>query len=205
MDNAFLLGLGVIAVLGVGLLGGWWMGRRRQQQLQRELERLRLALQHSHTEGQQREDALQRSQQELQRSREELSRLREELQRSQQDFLRSQEESRQYRTQITQHFTQTAELLQTLTLNYRAVYEHLATGAAALCDGQVTTLTPETLRERLLAPPSEATAAEEVVAPQSLVPTPDAEQPPALSSQDPPQGPNRASLSPGLQESPEIT
>jgi uncharacterized membrane-anchored protein YhcB (DUF1043 family) len=168
MDNAFLFGLIVIAALGVGLLGGWWMGRPRR----RELERLQLALHHSHNELQQREELLRRGQKDLQRSREELQ--------------RSQEEVQQYRTQVTQHFTQTAELLQTLTLNYRAVYEHLAEGAAALCDGQVTSLTPETLRERLLAPPTETTAAAEVTTPQSLVTTPDTEQPPALAAQDPP-------------------
>jgi uncharacterized membrane-anchored protein YhcB (DUF1043 family) len=67
----------------------------------------------------------------------------------------SQQELRQYRTHVTQHFTQTADLLQTLTADYRAVYEHLAAGAEALCAGQVSALSPEALRERLLAAPSE--------------------------------------------------
>lgn len=185
MDNTFLFGLSVVAMLGAGAMVGWLMGRSRQRLLQRELEQLQTALQHSRNEVQQREEALQRTRQEFQRSREELHQQQEELQRSQQDFLRSQEESRQYRTHVTQHFTQTADLLQTLTLNYRAVYEHLAAGAAVLCDGQVKTLTPETLRERLLAPPREEPAAEGVAIPQPPVSVPDAEQQPASSAQDP--------------------
>jgi uncharacterized membrane-anchored protein YhcB (DUF1043 family) len=177
MDHMFLFGLAILAILGAGFIVGFLVGRSRQRLLQREIAQLQLALQRSQSEEQQREEAFQRSQQDLQRSR-------EELQRNQQDFLRSQEESGQYRTQVTQHFRQTADLLQTLTLNYRAMYDHLAVGAAALCDGQVKTLTAETLRERLLAPPNEETAAEGVAMPQPPATIPDAEQPPALSSQD---------------------
>lgn len=185
MDNAFLFGFGVVALLGAGGLGGWLMGWSRQHRCQREREQLQSALHQSYTERQEREEALQRSQQELQQSREELRQQQEELHRSQQEVRRRQAEAEQYRTQVTQHFTQTADLLQTLTLNYRGVYEHLAAGAAALCDGQVKTLTPETLRERLLAPPQQGTAGEEVVAAPSLVPPPNAELPLPLSSQDP--------------------
>ncbi len=39
-----------------------------------------------------------------------------------------------YRDQVTQHFMQTSSLVQTMTESYRAVYEHLATGARHLCD-----------------------------------------------------------------------
>lgn len=186
MSNTFLLGLAVVAMFGSGLMIGWWMGRSRQRPLQRELEQVRTALQHSRSETQQREAALQRTQQELQQSREELRQQQEELQRSQQEFLRSQEEARQYRTHVTQHFTQTADLLQTLTLNYRTVYEHLAAGAEALCDGQVKTLTPETLRERLLAPPKEDVVAEEANAPQPQTLVAEPEQPLSSTAQDSP-------------------
>jgi uncharacterized membrane-anchored protein YhcB (DUF1043 family) len=185
MNNAFLFGLAAVTMLGAGVMVGLLIGRSRQRLLQRELEQLQSALQRSRSEVQQREEALQRSQQELQRSQEELHQRQEALQRSQQDFLHSQEKSRQYRTHVTQHFTQTADLLQTLTLNYRTVYEHLAAGAEVLCEGQVKTLTPETLRERLLAPPREETAAEGAAIPQPLTAVPDAEQPPASSAQDP--------------------
>ena len=38
-----------------------------------------------------------------------------------------------YRGQVNQHFSQTSELFQSLTERYRAVYQHLATGAHGLC------------------------------------------------------------------------
>jgi len=145
------------------------MGRSRRRLLQRRLDEAYDTLQRSQNETQQREGALQRSHQEVQQ-------VQEALHRCQQELLSSQEETRQYRTQVMQHFTQTADLLQSLTLNYRAVYEHLAAGAATLCDGQVTSLTAETLRERLLAPPSEAPTAEEIIDPQSVDAVSDGEQ-----------------------------
>lgn len=61
-----------------------------------------------------------------------------------------QQELEKYREQVARHFMQTADLLHTLTANYRAVYEHLADGAQTLCAGQVRSLTPAALRERLL-------------------------------------------------------
>jgi uncharacterized membrane-anchored protein YhcB (DUF1043 family) len=186
MDNTILLGLAIV-IFGVGVMAGWLLRRSRQRMLQHELKQAQTALQQSRNEAQQREEALLRSQQELQRSREELRQQQEEIQRGQQDLLRTQEEARQYRTHVMQHFTQTADLLQTLTLNYRAVYEHLAAGAAVLCDGQVKTLTPEALRDRLLAPPSEEPASEEeeVIVSQPGDTVSDAEQHPVASSQDP--------------------
>ncbi len=42
-----------------------------------------------------------------------------------------------YRDQVTQHFMRTSELVQEMTQSYRAVYEHLATGAQELCEGEV--------------------------------------------------------------------
>lgn len=45
-----------------------------------------------------------------------------------------------YRRQVGQHFDQTGELLRAMTLQYRAVYEHLADGARSLCPDQVTSL-----------------------------------------------------------------
>jgi uncharacterized membrane-anchored protein YhcB (DUF1043 family) len=62
----------------------------------------------------------------------------------------NREEAAKYREQVAHHFTQTADLLHTMTANYRAVYEHLADGAQNLCAGQVRSLTPAALRERLL-------------------------------------------------------
>ena len=42
-----------------------------------------------------------------------------------------------YRDQVTQHFMRTSELVQEITQSYRAVYEHLASGAQNLCGGQI--------------------------------------------------------------------
>lgn len=38
-----------------------------------------------------------------------------------------------YRKQVADHFVETSERLHDLTLQYRAVYEHLAKGASELC------------------------------------------------------------------------
>jgi uncharacterized membrane-anchored protein YhcB (DUF1043 family) len=89
----------------------------------------------------------------------------------------SQEELRHYQAQVTHHFTQTADLLQTLTADYRAVYEHLAAGAQALCDGQVTALTAEALREHLLPAPSHGGAHAEGSASQPVSALPEEQRP----------------------------
>jgi uncharacterized membrane-anchored protein YhcB (DUF1043 family) len=46
----------------------------------------------------------------------------------------------QYRSEVAAHFSQTSELLRTMTHHYRTVYEHLAEGARTLCPDQVTSL-----------------------------------------------------------------
>jgi uncharacterized membrane-anchored protein YhcB (DUF1043 family) len=40
---------------------------------------------------------------------------------------------RDYRDQVTHHFMRTSDLVQEMTQSYRAVYEHLASGAQRLC------------------------------------------------------------------------
>lgn len=42
----------------------------------------------------------------------------------------------EYRDQVSQHFMHTSDLVQEMTRSYRAVYEHLATGAYHLCSDQ---------------------------------------------------------------------
>jgi uncharacterized membrane-anchored protein YhcB (DUF1043 family) len=44
-----------------------------------------------------------------------------------------------YRDQVTQHFMRTSELVQEMTQSYRAVYEHLASGAQNLCSDELET------------------------------------------------------------------
>ncbi len=39
----------------------------------------------------------------------------------------------EYRDQVTRHFMRTSDLVQEMTQSYRAVYEHLASGAQSLC------------------------------------------------------------------------
>jgi len=40
-----------------------------------------------------------------------------------------------YKAEVTQHFTKTAELVNSMTDNYRNVHTHLAGGAQTLCTG----------------------------------------------------------------------
>jgi hypothetical protein len=105
----------------------------------------------------------------------------------------SQEESRQYQAHVTHHFTQTADLLQTLTADYRAVYEHLAAGAQTLCNGQVKALNPEALREHLLPAPSDEGTRVEAPAPQPAS---------SLSEGQPPLTEENHELQPGLAPAP---
>lgn len=46
-----------------------------------------------------------------------------------------QSEYEAYKVEVTQHFTKTAELVNTMTDNYRSVHTHLAGGAQTLCTG----------------------------------------------------------------------
>ena len=58
------------------------------------------------------------------------------VQRSQEleaELDRVKAEVEEYRGQVNQHFAETSELFEGLTERYRAVYQHLATGAHALC------------------------------------------------------------------------
>lgn len=50
---------------------------------------------------------------------------------------RAVEERSGYESEVREHFTRTAELLNRLTEDYRSVYQHIATGADQLCDGEV--------------------------------------------------------------------
>ena len=56
-----------------------------------------------------------------------------------------------YRDQVTQHFMRTSELVREMTQSYRAVHEHLATGARELCEGYVEAPSLDTSKKDLLA------------------------------------------------------
>lgn len=50
---------------------------------------------------------------------------------------RAVQERTDYESEVREHFSRTAELLNRLTEDYRSVYQHFATGAEQLCDGEV--------------------------------------------------------------------
>jgi uncharacterized membrane-anchored protein YhcB (DUF1043 family) len=60
-------------------------------------------------------------------------RLAAEAQGAQDELKRKRQEAEGYRGQVSEHFGDTSRLLRDLTLQYRAVYEHLAEGARDLC------------------------------------------------------------------------
>jgi hypothetical protein len=104
-----LLMVGAILLVGVAL--GFLLGRRtsaaraRARQFEAELEDLR--------------KEHERAQAEILAGRDELERTREGLER--------------YRGKVADHFAGTSERLRELTLQYRAIYNHLAEGAGELC------------------------------------------------------------------------
>ncbi len=55
-----------------------------------------------------------------------------------------------YKENVAEHFQATAGLLHEMTEQYRAVYEHMATGAQQLCDPELAALQIESLRAGLL-------------------------------------------------------
>ncbi len=52
-----------------------------------------------------------------------------------------------YEAEVAEHFATTAQLLNRMTRDYREVYNHLATGADSLCDGEVIIPSAATLLE----------------------------------------------------------
>ena len=61
-----------------------------------------------------------------------------------------------YKEEVGQHFARTSELVHGLTLQYRAVYEHLAEGARSLCPDRPVSL-GRGVEAALLAEPAERT------------------------------------------------
>ncbi len=55
----------------------------------------------------------------------------------QQKLESAEQQLKAYQSQVTEHFLKTASLVNSMTDSYRAVHEHLAMGARALCDNQV--------------------------------------------------------------------
>jgi uncharacterized membrane-anchored protein YhcB (DUF1043 family) len=55
------------------------------------------------------------------------------LESAAEELKRSEQQLEDYRNQVVAHFSGTGEKLRDLTLQYRAVWEHVAEGARALC------------------------------------------------------------------------
>ena len=55
----------------------------------------------------------------------------------QQKLDQSEQELSAYKSQVTDHFLKTAALVNSMTESYKAVHEHLASGATKLCGSQV--------------------------------------------------------------------
>ncbi|MCC6639742.1 MAG: DUF1043 family protein [Deltaproteobacteria bacterium] len=68
-----------------------------------------------------------------------------------------------YRDEVATHFSKTSELVRGLTLQYRAVYDHLADGARTLCPERTMELAEG---HAALALASESAEAEEPAAPE---------------------------------------
>lgn len=84
-----------------------------------------------------------------------LEQTRQELEQTKNTLEQTRNESARYRQQVTEHFSVAADLFNSLTANYRAVYEHLAIGSHNLCDEQVILLNEPVPSERLLSKDAE--------------------------------------------------
>jgi len=62
-----------------------------------------------------------------------LRELRGALESATEEGEQVRQELQHYRTQVSDHFATTSERLHDLTVQYRAVYDHLAEGAGQLC------------------------------------------------------------------------
>ncbi len=76
------------------------------------------------------------------------------------ELLRAEREAEEYRARVGEHFTGTSHLLRELTVQYRAVYDHLASGAGDLCPEGFAMLEGE-LDSLPLAPPADEEGPEE--------------------------------------------
>lgn len=54
------------------------------------------------------------------------------------ELIELREQLSEYKQQVGQHFAQTADVVNAMTANYRALYDHLIKGAQALCGDQLT-------------------------------------------------------------------
>jgi uncharacterized membrane-anchored protein YhcB (DUF1043 family) len=87
---------------------------------------------------------------EIEQTKAELEETKNQLEQTRMTLEQTRNEAAEYRSQVAQHFSKTADLFNTLTLNYRAVYEHLAISAVNLCDEHVVMLSDGMPNDRIL-------------------------------------------------------
>ncbi len=71
---------------------------------------------------------------EIERMRADLDKTRTEFDQTRIALEKAQSDSDEYHQRVTDHFSKAADLFNSLTVNYRAVYEHLAKSSLNLCD-----------------------------------------------------------------------
>ncbi len=114
--------------------------RKEHERAQAEVRAGRDELERTRAEVRAGKDELERTQAEVRAGKDELERAqaevragKEELERTQAEVRAGREELERYQGKVANHFAGTSERLRELTLQYRAVYNHLAEGAGDLC------------------------------------------------------------------------
>jgi uncharacterized membrane-anchored protein YhcB (DUF1043 family) len=70
---------------------------------------------------------------EVERVRSEYQEAYEEARALREELVEARQAQEQYRLDVVEHFSGTSDLLRDMTVQYRAVYEHLTQGASTLC------------------------------------------------------------------------
>lgn len=129
---------------------------------------------------------------EIEETQADLAKARSDLEQTRVVLEETRQEASEYRHNVTEHFSKAADLFNSLTVNYRAVYEHLAKSSLVLCDENTVMLSEGIPAEGRLG--EEQNAPRATVAPK-LVPIPTVPEPKvlhptarAVSRPDPPPG-----------------
>ncbi len=102
---------------------------------------------------------------ELEQMRADLDRTKADLTETRGALERARAESAAYHGKVTEHFVRAADLFNSLTVNYRAVYEHLANSSIELCDEHMVMLSEGVPGERRIGQDEPAATAQ--IAPRS--------------------------------------
>jgi uncharacterized membrane-anchored protein YhcB (DUF1043 family) len=116
---------------------------------------------------------------EIDETRADLAKARSDLEETRVVLEETRQEASEYRHNVTEHFSKAADLFNSLTVNYRAVYEHLAKSSLVLCDENTVMLSEGVPGERRLGQEQDAPRATPATAPK-LIPIPTAPEPKVL-------------------------